>query len=257
MEGKILIVTMAVAVIFLFLENLFPILKFEQSFWGRASTNLSLALVNTLAAKFTIGLAWQWLWQQKSSIGLLSGCKQAWLIGGLSFLLLDGYMYFWHRLTHALPLVWRFHSIHHTERTINISTNYRFHIIETISSELPKILLIWLFGIKFNHYIIYEIAFISLGFFQHSNLFLPLSFDKVISYIIVTPNYHRVHHSQFITETNSNYASILTFWDKLFNSFCHCPEPQYIQIGLSEELGKLNYISLLLLPFKQQEGTTI
>lgn len=236
-------------IIFGILENLFPFFCYKQSLINRISTNFGLGVLNAIAASLTTVWFSKWLQEQTTWSGLFQGIQPTWLVAILSILLLDMYMYFWHRLMHTLPIAWRFHSVHHTDRSMNVSSAYRFHAIEVILSYLPKISLIWLLGIAPNHLLIYELAFMVVIVFHHSNWAIPYQVDKFLSYFIVTPNYHRVHHSQLVEETNSNYASLLTIWDRIFQSFRYSKKPETIQIGLIEEPKELNVLKLLSLPF--------
>lgn len=248
MDAKL---TAVLGSIFIFgiLENLFPFFQYKQSFAKRISHNFALGLLNAIATSLTTILLLKWVWQQNIWLGLFQGIKPLWLVGILSFLLLDAYLYFWHRLMHVWPIAWRFHRVHHTEMSMNISTAYRFHTVEVLLSNLPKIFLILLFGIRPIHAVIYELAFTIIVVFHHSNWHLPYRVDQALSYLIVTPNYHRLHHSQIVKETNSNYASLLTIWDRLFWSFRDSSNPQLIKLGLVEETRELDFLRLLKLPF--------
>jgi sterol desaturase/sphingolipid hydroxylase (fatty acid hydroxylase superfamily) len=163
-------------------------------------------------------------------------------------LLLDIYMYLWHRSMHRLPLAWRFHRVHHTDRSMNVSTAYRFHPIEIVSSSFPKLLLIWVLGITSNIVLIYELVFTAVVALHHSNVRLPTWLDRSLAYAIVTPNYHRIHHSQVVTETNANYGSVLTWWDRILGSYRDLAVVENIQLGVSDEERELNIWQSLLLP---------
>jgi len=236
--------------IFGILENLFPFFADKKSFFKRISTNFSLGLLNAIATSLTTTLLLRWVWTQTAWIGLIKvSIQQPLIVGILSFLLLDLYMYSWHRLMHTLPIAWRFHRVHHTDRSMNISTAYRFHAVEVLFSHLPKIFLIGLLGITPHILFVYELIFTVSLVFHHSNWALPFKIDSFLTHFIVTPNYHRIHHSQNVKETNSNYGSLLSLWDKIFNSFRTHKNPQTIKIGLREEAREINLINLLKLPF--------
>lgn len=243
--------TVVLGSIFIFgiLENLFPFFHYKQSLFRRVSTNFSLGLVNAIATSLTTTFLLKYVWTQTDWAGLFQFIKQPILLVIISFLLLDIYMYSWHRLMHTLPIAWRFHRVHHTERTMNISTSYRFHAVEVLLSQLPKICLILLFGIAPIFLLVYELIFTINLAFHHSNWAIKFEIDRVLTYLIVTPNYHRVHHSQIIQETNSNYGSILSVWDRLFKSFRYRRNPQNIKLGLIEEPRELNLLKLIRLPF--------
>jgi sterol desaturase/sphingolipid hydroxylase (fatty acid hydroxylase superfamily) len=149
---------------------------------------------------------------------------------------------------HTVPIAWRFHLVHHTDRQMNVSTAYRFHPIEVISSSIPKLLLILLLGIPSNFVLIYESVFTAIVALHHSNFALPPAIDRILAYIILTPHYHRIHHSQVVDETNSNYASVFIWWDRLFGTYRDRPDVQNIQLGISAESRELNLLQSLALP---------
>ncbi len=231
------------------LENLFPFFTFKESFDKRVYTNLVLGLINVLANNFTIALLLNCIWQQTLWLGIFHFIHSPVLKIVLSFLLLDGYMYAWHRLMHTLPIAWRFHKVHHTELLMNTSTAYRFHPVEAILANLPKLFLIWLFGITLQNLLLYEVFLACELIFHHSNWAIPLKIDRYLSYFLVTPNYHRSHHSQSKKEATSNYASFFTIWDRIFNSYNYPQNPKAIKLGLFAEKKELSIINLLRLPF--------
>ncbi|AFZ00883.1 sterol desaturase family protein [Calothrix sp. PCC 6303] len=236
--------------LFISLENTFPFFKFRSSFSQRTYPNLLLAIINITLSNFSLVVLLNWIWQQNSWYGLLNWIQLPWVAAVISFLVLDLYMYWWHRLIHIFPLGWRFHQVHHVEMSMNTSTAYKFHPIEVLMSGLPKLLLIWFLGIKPNYLLFYEVI-LSVGLiFHHSNWSIPWKLDKYLSYLIVTPNYHRLHHSQSIKDSQSNYASFFTIWDRVFKSYRYPRYPEKIQLGLFEYNQDLDIVKLIFLPFK-------
>lgn len=171
-------------------------------------------------------------------------------IGILSFLLLDVAAYGWHIMMHLTPIGWRFHRVHHCDLSMNISTAYRFHVLEVLASNIFIMFLVWLFGVDLVPFLAYKILFAFNQAFQHSNWALSPKVDKFVRYFVVTPDHHRVHHSQIVKETDSNFGSLLTIWDRLFGTFCYVREPKKIDLGLSEAPKPLNFKELWLLPFQ-------
>ncbi len=232
----------------LVLENKFPFFGFRQSLGSRIATNLELGVVNSLISSLVVGFISSFLPIARPGTGILVAIPSPVMAGILAFLLLDLYMYLWHRSMHRLPLAWRFHRVHHTDRSMNVSTAYRFHPIEIVSSSLPKLLLIWVLGISSNIVLIYELVFTVVVALHHSNVRLPAWLDRLLAYAIVTPNYHRIHHSQVVTETNTNYGSVLTWWDRILGSYRNLEAIYNIQLGVSDEDRELTIGQLLLLP---------
>ncbi|HEY9605210.1 MAG TPA: sterol desaturase family protein, partial [Allocoleopsis sp.] len=190
-----------------------------------------------------------WVWHQKFWLGLFHGIQPTWFVGLLSVLILDFYRYRWHVLMHQLPLGWRFHRVHHSDQTLNISTAYRLHPFETLLSYIPLVFLIWLFGMNPVYVGIYEIVFSLELIFHHSNYALPLKLDRFLSYFVITPNMHRVHHSQIVEETDSNFGSLFSIWDWVFATRRYHRNTRSIKLGLIEERRQLNIVDLLTLPF--------
>lgn len=244
-----LVVILSSLLIFGSLENLFPFFQFKQPFLRRVSINLALGLLNTGLTSLTVIAALSWIWQQTTWQGYFLALPWPWLRFILSFLLLDAYMYAWHRLMHTSAWGWRLHQIHHSDRAMNTSTAYRFHALEVLLSNLPKLSLIWLFGITPTHLLIYEIIFAAALIFHHSNWALPLRIDRALSYVIVTPNYHRAHHARLLSGMRSNYASLLTVWDILFHSVRYPAAPEAIKLGIPGVNKEFTLLQLLTLPF--------
>lgn len=219
----------------LILENKLPFFQFQNSLGSRIAANFGLGAINSiLASIWTIAIA-KFVMLPQIDRGLVGSISNPVIAGILSFLIIDLYMYFWHRSMHRLPLAWRFHRLHHTDRTMNVSTAYRFHPIEIISSSIPKLLLIWSLGISSDFVLIYELVFTVVVALHHSNLAIPEVIDRLLSLVIVTPNLHRIHHSQVVAETNSNYGSVLNWWDRIFRTNNDRPDIINIQLGLTDE----------------------
>ena len=245
MTVKLVIVVVTIGSL-LILEHRFPFFKFPNSLRARITNNFELGAVNSLLSSlFAIAVSSSNLLSSRHS-GLFTGIPNLAIAGVLAFLVLDLYMYLWHRSMHVIPLAWRFHRLHHTDRSMNVSTAYRFHPIEIISSSIPKLALIWWLAIPSNFVLIYELVFTVVIALHHSNLRLPASLDRLLSSVILTPNYHRIHHSQIVSETNSNYASVLIWWDRLFGTHKSRLDLGDIQLGIADESRELNIWQSLL-----------
>ncbi len=247
MDWKGLFVVLSVF-IFGYLESILPFYNFQNDLFTRIYNNLFLGFTNLLFTQITLAYILHWIWQQNLWYGWLNHVDLYIYRFCLSFLLLDGYMYFWHRFMHSVSWGWKFHQVHHTDAYMNVSTAYRFHTVEVFLSGIPKLFLIWVFGISLGNLLLYEILYAIELVFHHSNFALPLKIDKYLSYVIVTPNYHRAHHSQCWQETQTNYASFLTIWDKLFKSYAYPQYPHKIKLGLEKYNNDLNIIELIKMP---------
>jgi len=235
-------------IVFGLLESIFPFFDYQQSVMRKFLPNLVLGLVNFILHNLAIAWLFNWVWRQTNWLGLLQIIHPFWLNLCLTILICDFYTYNWHRLMHKIPLGWQAHRVHHTDQWMNVSSIYRFHIAEVFPSSLLQICLIYIFGIKPECFIIYQSAMTISLIFHHSNLALPLEIDRYLSYFIVTPNYHRSHHSQAFAEMQNNYCSLFTIWDTLFKTRYYSTDPQKIKLGLAEQTEDLDIINLLQLP---------
>ena len=136
----------------------------------------------------------------------------------LALLMLDYTLYIWHWMNHTLPFLWRFHNSHHTDLDLDVSTASRFHFGELILSTAFRSTQIIVFGIDPFTLVFFETAVTTAAQFHHSNIKLPLGFERILNYFLVTPRMHGIHHSIVLGETNSNYSTIFSFWDRLHGS---------------------------------------
>lgn len=136
-----------------------------------------------------------------------------------SVILLDMLIYLQHVLFHAVPLLWKLHQVHHADLDYDLTTGARFHPIEIVLSMLIKCTFIIALGIPVVAVIIFEILLSSMALFNHGNIKLPTKLDAILRYFIVTPDMHRVHHSIYRDECDSNFGFNLTLWDRLFGTY--------------------------------------
>lgn len=198
--------------------------------------NVVIGLLNTIVVAVLFVQAWSWAanWAQDHRFGLLNlVALPAWARGLAAILILDGWMYAWHRLNHGIPLLWRFHRVHHAERYLDVTSATRFHLGEIALSALTRVPLILLFGIRFSELVIYESMLFAVVQFHHANIRLPARLEAILSKIVVTPNIHRVHHSKYQPETDSNFSSLLSFWDRAFRTRKET-DLEKIELGLEE-----------------------
>lgn len=191
--------------------------------------------------------------------GLLNNIEMPyWLAVILSVVFLDFVIYLQHVLFHAVPSLWRLHMMHHADLDFDLTTGSRFHPIEIILSMLIKIAAVIVSGAPPLGVLIFEIVLNGAAMFNHGNLFVPLSVDKVLRLFLVTPDMHRVHHSVFPTETNSNFGFNLPWWDRLMGTYR--PQPRLghegMSIGLNQfrDPARLTLPWMLALPFVGSEG---
>lgn len=151
-----------------------------------------------------------------------------------AIILFDLWMYIWHRMNHEIPFFWRFHKAHHSDTAMDVTTGLRFHPAELFLSTGIRLPVFMLLGI--NPYVIavYESLAASVILFHHSNISINGRLDNFLSLIVPTPRMHRVHHSDYVPETNSNYGTVFSIWDRLFGTFNARQDVENIRIGLKE-----------------------
>lgn len=225
--------------------------------WLRMKRNAGLAITGIPVLRFVQIPVFVYLsrWAKKNQVGLLNLVSwPAWITYPLAFLILDYGSYTWHRMNHRFPFLWRFHNVHHVDLDLDITTAFRFHAGEIFMGIFYRGAFVVLAGPPTLLLLVYEIIFEAANSFHHSNWKLPYLLEKWLSYLIVTPRMHGVHHSIVQRETNSNYAVIFSFWDRLHHTVrLNIPQHE-INIGVpsyrnpeEQTVGKL-----LMLPFQKQ-----
>lgn len=221
--------------------------------WRRLSRNLGLWGLNTaLSPLLVLPIS---LWAATAALdwrdALIPGAEAHWT--GLIFdlLLLDAYIYWWHRLNHSVPLLWRFHEVHHLDSRLDASSALRFHFGEVLLSALARASLVLLFGIDLLSIILFETLVLLGAIFHHSNLRLPAGLERALSLVVVTPSIHWVHHHRIREDTDSNYATLLSVWDKLFGSRSRHARRPDMAIG-TEGRAEQPLTGLLIAPFARR-----
>ena len=149
-------------------------------------------------------------------------------------LLLDLWTYTWHRMNHRIPFLWRFHRVHHSDAQMDVTTASRFHTGEIVLSSLLRIPLIVALGVTAWQLVLYETLMFAVVQFHHANVALPPRVEAIVNKVIVTPAMHKVHHSRWQPETDSNYSAFLSVWDRLFRSFRRREALHEVELGLAE-----------------------
>ena len=149
----------------------------------------------------------------------------AWVAIPLAVILLDLAIYLQHVLFHAVPALWRLHRMHHADLEFDVTTGTRFHPIEILLSMVIKLgVVIAALGTPAVAVLIFEVLLNATSMFNHGNVRMPERLDRVLRWIVVTPDMHRVHHSIEVRETNSNFGFNLPWWDRLFGTYRDQPE---------------------------------
>jgi len=204
---------------------------------AHGTKNMLLGITNGLVT--SLGFAGLWWWAAEKSaqhgIGLLHGFSfSSGVETILAVLLLDVWTYAWHRMSHRVGMLWRFHRVHHSDPHMDVTTASRFHVGEIIVSSVLRLPVIYLLGIQLEQLVLYEVLLLAWVQFQHANISLGTRADRVLSWFLVTPVMHKIHHSRWKPETDSNYSSLLSVWDRVFRSFRTTPDAAKLRLGLDE-----------------------
>ncbi|MGZ8237733.1 MAG: sterol desaturase family protein [Methylobacter sp.] len=228
----------------LIMEKVKPYRNFPQKIYKESFvTNTTAFLVNNLILTALRASSLFLIAQQFSSYGLLGNLESGPVKWLLAFILFDLAIYIWHVASHKYEFLWRFHKIHHSDKSFNVSTGFRFHVFDLLLEIVYKSILVVVIGV--NAYLVLSIEIIELFFifFHHANLRVP--YEEAISYVFITPSLHRTHHSKLRTEHDSNYGIVLSLWDRIFRTRKKLV-PENIGLDLIEAE---NFIQLFSLAF--------
>jgi sterol desaturase/sphingolipid hydroxylase (fatty acid hydroxylase superfamily) len=235
-------------------ERARPLRQVTQSKWRRVIVNLAFAAVGGGAVALIYGPAVLGPAEQArhAGFGVLRWLHlPAWARALLAFILLDYTLWIWHLLNHRVPLLWRFHAAHHVDLDLDASTALRFHPGELLMSVPFRALQVVIIGVDVRVLLTWEAALLVATEFHHSNLRLPLRFERLLRALLVTPRMHGIHHSIVPGEVNSNFGTLLTAWDRLHHTFVHGVRQRDIVIGLAEYRNpdRLGFVRSLVFPF--------
>ncbi len=223
----------------------------------RWMNNLGIVALNTIILRLifpaaAVGMA---ALAETQGWGILNYIQSPiWLTVILSLIIMDAVIYFQHVLVHAVPILWRLHRVHHADLDFDVTTGSRFHPIEIILSLLIKFATIIVLGPPIIAVVIFEVLLNATSMFNHANIRIPQSVDRLLRWFVVTPDMHRVHHSVEDDETNSNFGFNLPWWDRLFGTYRDQPRAGHKQmtIGIStfRDLSHCTWLpGMLSLPF--------
>jgi sterol desaturase/sphingolipid hydroxylase (fatty acid hydroxylase superfamily) len=235
----------AAAFILLFvLERLFPVACWVGGV-GRLIKNLVLAGFNFVASPLIVipvtALA------ASHALDWRPAFWSGWSGLALDVLLLDVWIYWWHRANHVLPFLWRFHEVHHLDETLDTTSALRFHFGEVILSSFVRAAVIFVLAVPLSSVVVFEIVILISALFHHSNLRLPAWLERPLSFMIVTPSIHWVHHHALRADTDSSYATVLSVWDHIFGSRSMTKRTPDMKVGV-EMKSDNELLGLILRP---------
>jgi sterol desaturase/sphingolipid hydroxylase (fatty acid hydroxylase superfamily) len=235
----------AAAFILLFvLERLFPVARWVGGI-GRLAKNLALASANFIASPLIVipitAYAASHMLDWRPAIW------SGWLGLALDLLILDVWIYWWHRINHVAPFLWRFHEVHHLDETLDTTSALRFHFGEVVLSSIVRAAVIFALAMPLASVVVFEVLVLLSALFHHSNIKLPAKLERFLGFIIVVPGHHWVHHHARRADTDSNYATILSVWDRVFGSLSTTHRTPDMKVGVEARSDK-NLFGLFLRP---------
>ena len=238
------------------IETVVPMFVVRPSIRGRRAANLGLTVLSFLL---------NWLLASLAAIAALA-LRPAGALARLGWpLSLDVVVgivvldfsvgYLSHRTMHMWPAMWRFHRVHHSDDFVDVTTTYRTHPVETVWRFLFAIVPVWLLGIPASAVMIQRLLQATNGVIEHGNIRLWPDVDRVLSLVWVTPNVHKIHHSREVSEANSNYANLLTIYDRLLGTYTPSNRAKSVVYGLDDaaHMSKASFPALVAMPFQGTE----
>ena len=242
---------------FWLLENAFPLFNFTYKKWQHAGINIFMTFT-TIVVNFCLAfiLLKTADWTIANNFGILQWLPEMslWLYAFIGLLLLDLIgAYLVHLVEHKTKFLWRFHLIHHTDTWIDTTTANRHHPGESVIRFTFTALGVLIIGSPMWLVFLYQTLSVVATQFNHANISLPKKVDTFLSYFIVSPDMHKVHHHHVLPYTDSNYGNIFSIWDRLFGTFMTLPKEEIIY-GIDtypdpEDHNELK--SLLKIPFQK------
>lgn len=237
------------------LERLIPRHYTVDSKPRRLGVNLALTGINTVLVKLflstaAVGAA---AFAAERGWGVLNYLEwPAWVEILITVVFLDLMIYLQHVVVHMVPFFWRFHIVHHSDLDLDVSSGLRFHPVEILASMIYKMGLVLALGPSVIGVVIFEAILNGMAQFSHSNIALPEKLDRVLRWLIVTPDMHRIHHSEVLRETNSNFGFNLSIWDRMLGTYIHDAlksQPEIV-IGVPQykKPEQLTFAKLVLMP---------
>lgn len=236
----------------------------ERQSWGlrarHGAHNLALWLIGILLVSilFGAGFANAAIWLERSRVGLLNAVDAPWAFRAVAgFLLLDFSTYVLHRLSHGTRILWLLHCVHHSDSRVDVTTNLRHHPLHVVCTMAWKLVAFAAIGPTTIVLIAHELLTIAVAHLHHSAIAWPRGADRWLSWLIISPRAHWVHHSCSSDETDSNYGATLSWWDRLAGTYV---APGRIpRFGLSALEGRQwdSAIGMLSTPFRARKLTAL
>ncbi len=242
--------------LFLSLESMIPFLKMDYNKLKHAGINLTFTIITlliNLAGAVFIMKAVNYNEQfQSGLLNMISLSLSLYVLVGLVLMDLIG-AWLIHWLEHKVRWMWKFHIIHHSDKNVDVTSGLRHHPGENIFRLFFTTLAVYITGASFGLVMLYQTVSAFFASLSHSNIKIPKILDLVLSYIFVTPNFHKIHHHYMQPYTDSNYGNIFSFWDHIFGTVSNMDNLDNLVYGLDTHMKSRdhsNILNLLLIPFQ-------
>ena len=230
-------VTFGIMVLMLLVEQIKPRRPESASQTSRWINNIALTLFNFFLVTFVIVAISMSSWLKDIQPDTLLLQHPALNVGSslvITILLIEFIAYWFHRIMHRVPLLWRVHSVHHSDTEVDVTTTHRHHPFEPIMSLAISLPVVIFLGPPILALVVYNLLHVIVSSVTHSNIFVPKSIDRWLRYFIITPDFHRLHHVSQQHYTDSNYGAIFPWFDYLFRTSTNLPfkEQETVELGL-------------------------
>ncbi|WP_179349488.1 sterol desaturase family protein [Winogradskyella pacifica] len=248
---------------FWLLEGGIPLFKFKYKKWRHALPNLFFTLT-TIIINFALAflLLWSSDWVTANNFGIINWLPQMplWLHALLGVVLLDFFgAYLAHYVEHRIKPLWMVHLVHHTDHSVDTTTGNRHHPIESVIRFSFTLLGIFIVGTPIALVMIYQALSLIFTQLTHANIKMPKGLDKALSYVIVSPDMHKIHHHYRLPYTDSNFGNIFSIWDRMLGTYRYMDREKLIY-GVDvfpDEVKNGNIKELLKQPFQNYEKSTL
>ncbi|RKE98097.1 sterol desaturase family protein [Ichthyenterobacterium magnum] len=248
---------------FWLLEGSLPLYRFNYKKWKHAIPNIFFTLTTII---INFGLAFLLLgtsdWVQHNDFGIINWLPEMplWIYVSISVLLLDFFgAYLAHFVEHKVKPLWMIHLVHHTDHKVDTTTANRHHPLESLIRFAFTLFGVFVVGTPIAIVMLYQSMSLIATQFSHANIKLPKKVDDMLSYVLVSPDMHKVHHHYVLPYTDSNYGNIFSIWDRLFGTFMKL-DRDAIVYGVDvfpDEIKNGSIIELLKQPFQEYQKPTI
>lgn len=247
--------------LFWIIEGAIPLLplKYKKTKLRHAAVNFGFTVIHLIIHTFlAILIVMLSDWCRTQNFGMVYWFN-ANIVGAIviGVLALDFSSWLVHLVMHKVPVLWRFHLIHHSDNNVDVTTGLRHHPGDSLLRGIFFLLLIFVSGTPMYSVMIYQTLVVLATAFTHANISLPRRLDKTLSYVLVSPNMHKVHHHWVQPYTDSNYGAVFSIWDRLFKTFTTL-DPKKIKYGLDKYYPNEkdeDFIALMKRPFQKLKDT--